>query len=125
MDIFVDSPLATEITSVYRRHADLLPPHVTEAEAFLGGPHVHYIRDRDESLALAERTTPYILVASGGMCDAGRILHHLKRPSTTRGPASSWSATRPPPRSAIGSWNRPDDPFLGRGRGTNGPTCMI
>jgi metallo-beta-lactamase family protein len=79
VDIFVDSPLATEITSVYRRHPDLLPPHVTEAEAFLGGPHVHYVRDRDASLALAERTKPYIVVAASGMCDAGRILHHLKR----------------------------------------------
>jgi metallo-beta-lactamase family protein len=78
-DIFVDSPLAAEITSVYRRHADLLPPHATEAETFLGGKHVHYVRDRGESLALAERTTPYIVVAASGMCDAGRILHHLKR----------------------------------------------
>jgi metallo-beta-lactamase family protein len=52
---------------------------VTEAEAFLGGPHVHYVRDRDASLALAERTKPYIVVAASGMCDAGRILHHLKR----------------------------------------------
>jgi metallo-beta-lactamase family protein len=79
VDVFVDSPLATEITSVYRRHPKLLPPGVTEAEAFLGGRHVHYVRDRDESLALAERSEPYIVVAASGMCEAGRILHHLKR----------------------------------------------
>jgi metallo-beta-lactamase family protein len=84
VDIFVDSPLAAEITSVYRRHP-LSPRSMTggkmntEAETFLGGKHVHYIRDRDESLALAERATPYIVVAASGMCDAGRILHHLKR----------------------------------------------
>jgi metallo-beta-lactamase family protein len=79
VDIFVDSPLAAEITSVYRRYPDLLPPHVTEAEAFLGGKHVHYVRDRADSVALAERSSPYIVVAASGMCDAGRILHHLKR----------------------------------------------
>jgi metallo-beta-lactamase family protein len=79
VNVYVDSPLATEITGVYRRHPELLPPHATEAEAFLGGPHVHYVRDRDESLALAERSDPYIVVAASGMCDAGRILHHLKR----------------------------------------------
>lgn len=79
VDVFVDSPLATEITSVYRRHPDLLPSHVTETEAFLGGPHFHYVRGRDESLALAERSEPYVVVAASGMCDAGRILHHLKR----------------------------------------------
>jgi metallo-beta-lactamase family protein len=79
VNIYVDSPLATEITGVYRRHPELLPPHATEAEAFLGGPHVHYVRGRDESLALAERNDPYVVVAASGMCDAGRILHHLKR----------------------------------------------
>jgi metallo-beta-lactamase family protein len=79
IDVFVDSPLASQITDVYRRHPDLLPPHATEAEAFLGGPHVHYVRDRDESLALAERSEPYVVVAASGMCDAGRIVHHLKR----------------------------------------------
>ena len=79
VDVFVDSPLATEITSVYRRHPALLPAGVTEAEAFLGGPHFHYVRDREQSVALAERSEPYIVVAASGMCEAGRILHHLKR----------------------------------------------
>jgi metallo-beta-lactamase family protein len=63
---------------VYREHPANLPSHVTETEAFLGGPHIHYVRDREESLAFAERTDPYIVVAASGMCDAGRILHHLK-----------------------------------------------
>jgi metallo-beta-lactamase family protein len=78
VDVFVDSPLAADITAVYRRHPRLLPPHVTDSEAFLGGPHVHYVRDRDESLAVAERREPYVVVAAGGMCDGGRIVHHLR-----------------------------------------------
>ncbi len=77
--VFVDSPLAAHITAVYRRHPNLLPPGVTDTEAFLGGPHVHYVHDRDESMAVAERSEPYIVIAASGMCDAGRILHHLKR----------------------------------------------
>jgi metallo-beta-lactamase family protein len=79
VDVFVDSPLATEITTVYRQHPELLPAGVTQAEAFLGGPHFHYVRDREESVALSERSEPYIVVAASGMCEAGRILHHLKR----------------------------------------------
>jgi metallo-beta-lactamase family protein len=76
--VFVDSPLAAQITDVYRKHPGLLPPHVTEAEAFLGGTHIHYVHDREESLALASRPEPYVVVAASGMCDAGRIVHHLK-----------------------------------------------
>jgi metallo-beta-lactamase family protein len=79
VDVFVDSPLAAKITDVYRRHPDLLPAYVTDTEAFLGGRHVHYVQSRDESLALAERTEPYVVVAASGMCDAGRIVGHLKR----------------------------------------------
>jgi metallo-beta-lactamase family protein len=78
VDVFVDSPLAAQITEVYRKHPALLPPHVTEAEAFLGGPHIHYVHDRDESLALTDRPEPYVVVAASGMCDAGRIVHQLK-----------------------------------------------
>jgi metallo-beta-lactamase family protein len=79
VDVFVDSPLAAEITAVYRAHPGLLPPGVSDTEAFLGGPHVHYVRTREESRDLAERDGPCVIVAASGMCDAGRILHHLKR----------------------------------------------
>jgi metallo-beta-lactamase family protein len=79
VDVFVDSPLAAKITDVYRMHPDMLPAHVTDTEAFLGGQHVHYVHSRDESVALAERVKPYVVVAASGMCDAGRIVGHLKR----------------------------------------------
>jgi metallo-beta-lactamase family protein len=72
VDVFVDSPLAADVTAVYRKYAD-------GDESFLGGPHIRYVGGRDESLALAERSAPYVVIAASGMCEAGRIVHHLRR----------------------------------------------
>jgi len=71
VDIFVDSPLASKITSVYRQYSAV-------DDSLSGGPHVHYVESRDESLALSERSTPYVVIAASGMCEAGRIVNHLK-----------------------------------------------
>jgi metallo-beta-lactamase family protein len=73
VDTYVDSPLAAQITAVYRQHA------VADSDGYLSGPRVHYLLDRDDSLAVAERSDPYIVIAASGMCEAGRILNHLKR----------------------------------------------
>jgi metallo-beta-lactamase family protein len=77
--VYVDSPLAAQITEVYRDHPELLPPGTTDPRAFLGGPNVHYVRSRDESESLAERPGPCVIVAASGMCEAGRIVYHLRR----------------------------------------------
>jgi metallo-beta-lactamase family protein len=71
VDVLVDSPLAARITAVYRQHS-------AAGDSFLEGPHVHYVESRDESLSLAERMSPYVVIAASGMCEAGRIVHHLK-----------------------------------------------
>lgn len=80
--LFVDSPLASDIAAVYRRHLDHLAPAVAAQLAaggdFLDGPEVHYVRALEESRQLGGRKGPCVLVASGGMCEGGRILHHLK-----------------------------------------------
>jgi metallo-beta-lactamase family protein len=74
LPIYVDSPLAADIAAVHALYpADL---HA-EARATLAGV-VHYVRERDESRALSRRHEPCIMVASGGMCEAGRILNHLE-----------------------------------------------
>jgi metallo-beta-lactamase family protein len=44
----------------------------------LGGSHIRYVISREESQALAERRGPCVVVAASGMCEAGRILQHLK-----------------------------------------------
>jgi metallo-beta-lactamase family protein len=87
--IFVDSPLAADVADVYRRHCEELGEPM-EALAFgsdvarddldfLDGGRVHYVRDAAESRELSTRREPYVLVASGGMCEGGRIVHHLKQ----------------------------------------------
>ena len=45
----------------------------------LDGSHVRYIRDTEQSKTLAEGREPCVIVASGGMCEGGRILRHLKQ----------------------------------------------
>jgi metallo-beta-lactamase family protein len=80
--IFVDSPLASHVAEVYRDHPDALAPEVAEAveegHGILGGDGVTYTRKPEESLRLTARTGPCVVIASSGMCDAGRIQQHLK-----------------------------------------------
>jgi metallo-beta-lactamase family protein len=76
LPIFIDSPLAADVADVYKRHQAHLG--LNGESALHDGPKVHYVRDRDESLQLSARREPCVLVASGGMCEGGRILQHLK-----------------------------------------------
>jgi metallo-beta-lactamase family protein len=80
--IVVDSPLAANITEVYGMHPELLngPARArVEEDGVLGGADVEYVREFEESLRVSRRHEPLIVVASSGMCDAGRIVHHLKQ----------------------------------------------
>ncbi len=79
---YVDSPLAADISEVYGMHPECLSGDAqkwVKEEGVLGGDVVEYIREFDESLRISNRPDPMIIVASSGMCDAGRIQHHLKR----------------------------------------------
>jgi metallo-beta-lactamase family protein len=80
--IFVDSPLAVETTEVFRKHAEL---YDQEAQQFLdkgedpfGFKRLRYIRDVNESKALNDLRGPFVIISASGMCEAGRILHHLR-----------------------------------------------
>lgn len=80
--IYVDSPLALDVTTVFRKHEELFDE---EARTFLanggepfGFKRLTYIRTVEESKALNDLRGPYMVIASSGMCEAGRILHHLK-----------------------------------------------
>jgi metallo-beta-lactamase family protein len=81
--IYVDSPLAADVADVYRAHPNNLGPEVAEAvkegHGVLGGDGVVYVRDFEESMRLATRPGSFVVIASSGMCDAGRILGHLKQ----------------------------------------------
>ena len=81
--VYVDSPLASEVAGVYRAHPNSLSPDIAESvregHGILGGDGVSYVRDFEESTMLASRPGSSVIIASSGMCDAGRIQQHLKK----------------------------------------------
>ena len=84
--VFLDSPLAIKATDCFEKYRDQLP----EAEstgALFEWPSLRRTQTTDESKALARVTSGAIIMAASGMCDAGRIRHHLKnnlwRPGAT------------------------------------------
>jgi metallo-beta-lactamase family protein len=75
--IFLDSPLAIRATEVFRRHAESLDPTV-DVRRLLNSPQLRFTETVDESKAIAKLTGFHIVIAASGMCDAGRIRHHLR-----------------------------------------------
>ena len=79
--IYVDSPMAVKAVGVYRRHLDLLDEEFQElkaAGAFPVDPRYFIATpSAKESMALNELSGPMMILAGAGMCNGGRILHHL------------------------------------------------
>lgn len=75
--IFLDSPLAIKVTSVFSDHADELEDIPAGTSPF-DYPGFHFTESVDESKAIARFKGGAIIIAASGMCDAGRIRHHLK-----------------------------------------------
>lgn len=75
--IFLDSPLAIHATEVFRKHASSLDPAI-DVRRLLNSPQLRFTETVDESKAIAKFTGFHIVIAASGMCDAGRIRHHLK-----------------------------------------------
>ena len=80
--IFVDSPLAINATEAYRAHPECFD---AETMAYLdnhddpfGFRRLRYVREASESKALNDLRGPMIVISASGMCEAGRILHHLR-----------------------------------------------
>lgn len=74
--VFLDSPLAIRATEVFRQYGPSLGPGVRE---LLSSPLLRCTESVDESKAIARLSGFHIVVAASGMCEAGRIRHHLKR----------------------------------------------
>lgn len=80
--IYVDSPMATNVTSVFRVHPECYDPSVNEA--FLkhhknpfGFGSLSFTSSVEESKALNDKSGPMIIISADGMCEAGRVLYHL------------------------------------------------
>ncbi len=82
LPVFVDSPMAVRATEVFRAHAECFNEATlrlleTNPDLF-GERHIRYVEKVHESIALNDRREPCVIISASGMCEAGRILHHLK-----------------------------------------------
>jgi metallo-beta-lactamase family protein len=81
MPVYVDSPLATRATEVFRKHREVYDEEANRLVGEPGGvfdfPQLHYTETADESRALNEKRG-IVIISASGMADAGRIRHHLK-----------------------------------------------
>ncbi len=79
--VFVDSPLAVNATEAHRRHPECFDEETNrflrEGDPF-GFSRLKYVRDASESRALNGMHGPMVIISASGMCEAGRILHHLR-----------------------------------------------
>jgi len=74
LPLFVDSPLASNISAIYHRN-----PEAFRVAEQPDDPPVHYVADYEESQELTRRPGTHVVVASGGMCEGGRIIQYLKQ----------------------------------------------
>jgi len=83
LPIFVDSPLAVNVTEIFRLHPECYDQEITdfmlqnEGDPF-GFSRLRYVRRAEESKQLNFLREPAIIISASGMAEAGRILHHLK-----------------------------------------------
>ena len=80
--IFIDSPMAEKATLITRRHLELLAPEVRELDRWMrcSPPELQlrYTHEVEESMALNQIRAGAVIISASGMCDAGRIKHHLR-----------------------------------------------
>ena len=80
--IFVDSPLASDILEIVQRHPEVYDEETVSAirrgEDPLGMRRITLVRDASESMKLNDRPGTFITISASGMCEGGRVLHHLK-----------------------------------------------
>lgn len=81
--IFVDSPLAINVTEVFKLHPECFDAEtralIEQQDDAFGAGRVRFVSSRAESIALNDLSGPAMIIAASGMAEAGRILHHLRR----------------------------------------------
>jgi len=82
MQVFVDSPMADKVTAITLRHPEFLDDETREILSLRrsspAGLSLRFTKSVEESMALDRIRAGAIIVAASGMCDAGRIKHHLR-----------------------------------------------
>ncbi len=80
--VYVDSPMATTATEVFRKNAQVFDEetkeYILKGDNPLDFKNLRFTRSTAESQGLNMDKTPKVIISASGMCDAGRIRHHLK-----------------------------------------------
>src|SRR5262249_13990498 len=80
--VFVGSPLARNVTEVFRKHPECFDEetqkYLTEGDDPFGFKRLTYVREASESKKLNDLHGPCVIISPSGMCEAGRVLHHLR-----------------------------------------------
>lgn len=82
ISIYVDSPLAAESTDIFKRHEDAFDEDakklIKSGDDPLAFKGLNFTKSSEESAALNKINSGVVIISASGMCDAGRIKHHLK-----------------------------------------------
>lgn len=80
--VFVDSPLTLKITDVFRLHPDCFDREmrqlIEQGDSPFDFEGLTYVQSVEESKALDQSAEPSVIISASGMCEFGRVLHHLK-----------------------------------------------
>jgi metallo-beta-lactamase family protein len=82
MRVYVDSPLTVKITDVFRMHPDCMDEDarkwISGADSPFDFPGLTYVSEVEESKQLDMSKDPSVIISASGMCESGRVLHHLR-----------------------------------------------
>ena len=82
LPVYLDSPLAIAATEIFKKYPEYLDQDtirlIAQGDSPLDFPELVYTRTSEESMAINRHKGPAIIIAASGMCNAGRIKHHLK-----------------------------------------------
>ena len=82
MKVYVDSPLTVKITDIFRLHPECYDAETRALIRADSSPfdfeEVQYVSDKEDSKAIDASPEPCVIISASGMCEAGRIVHHLK-----------------------------------------------
>ncbi len=82
LTVYIDSPMATTATEVFRKNAQVFDEetkaYILKGDNPLDFPNLRFTRSTAESQALNADRKPKVIISASGMCEAGRIRHHLK-----------------------------------------------
>jgi metallo-beta-lactamase family protein len=82
MPVYVDSPLTVKITDIFRLHPECYDAEtralIRENRSPFDFEEVTYVDDKEESKAIDASPEPCVIISASGMCEAGRVVHHLK-----------------------------------------------